>query len=169
MEKKVLLLNSTYEPLKILPWQKAIMLYFGEKATIVSSYDDFDLGTQKFVMQCPAVMVLRRYVNIKNKKVAFSRSNVFSRDNYTCQYCNETPGSNKLTFDHVLPRSRGGITEWNNIVACCYPCNFRKADRTPQEAGMPLLRDPKTPNSFAELARTFRTVSSPTEWDDFLP
>ena len=168
MEKKVLLLNNTYEPLKILPWQKAIMLYFGDKATIIESYDDFDLGTQKFVMQCPAVMVLRKYVNLANKQVTFSRSNVFSRDNYTCQYCSEQPGSNRLTFDHVLPRSRGGRTEWDNIVACCYPCNFRKADRTPQEARMVLLKEPLQPSSFASLSKNFRTSSSPELWDAYL-
>ena len=168
MEKKVLLLNNTYEPLKILPWQKAIMLYFGDKATIIESYDDFDLGTQKFVMQCPAVMVLRKYVNLANKQVTFSRSNVFSRDNYTCQYCSEQPGSNRLTFDHVLPRSRGGRTEWDNIVACCYPCNFRKADRTPQEAKMVLLKEPLQPSSFAALSKNFRTSTSPILWEDYL-
>lgn len=168
MEKKVLLLNSTYEPLKILTWQKAIMLYFGEKASIIESYSDFDLGTQKFTMPCPAVIVLRKYAKINNKKVTFSRSNIFSRDNYSCQYCLEAPGSNKLTFDHVLPRSRGGKTEWTNIVACCYPCNFKKADRTPQEAAMKLAKVPTHPATFSELSRAFKTSTSPAEWDAYL-
>ena len=169
MEKKVLLLNKTYEPLKILPWQKAIMLYFGEKADIIESYDDFDLGTQKFTMQCPAVMVLRKYVNVNNKKVSFSRSNLFSRDNYTCAYCGKQPGSNNLTFDHILPKSRGGRTEWTNIVSSCYTCNFRKANRTPQEAKMPLLINAYMPNSFADLAKSFRTKSAPEVWLPYLP
>jgi len=168
MEKKVLLLNSTYEPMKILTWQQAIMLYFGDKVKVVAEYDDFPLGTQNFTMPCPAVIVLKKYIHLDKKKVTFSRTNVFSRDHYTCQYCGDTPGSSRLTYDHVLPRSRGGKTVWDNIVACCYECNFKKADRTPQEAKMPLLKEPYAPSSFAQLTRNFRSANMPEQWDPFL-
>lgn len=411
MEKKVLLLNSDYQPLKILPWQTAVMLYFKDKVTIVEEYEDFPLGTQKFTMPCPAVVVLRKYVKLSHKRVTFSRTNVFSRDYYTCQYCltpdhkiltadlrwveagslsvgdklvgfdefveqgqkrrfktseiqsyvkeqaelykvilddgeefavtaghrflcrpswgsyewrtttnlkgcylpkhfnmwteddskgagwlagmldgegwlssrennvaiaqntgpvldklkqelslrgfeftetpvsgtrkctrlyikggkseiarllgtirptrllnkfepeqlgtlrakeshkvvsvevmgvgeivkmrtststfiadgylhhncGDQPGASRLTYDHVMPRSRGGKTIWTNIVACCYPCNAKKADRTPEEAKMKLKKKPVAPTSFAQLARSFRTSNTPAEWDPYLP
>lgn len=169
MEKKVLLLNSTFEPMKVLTWQKAVMLYFGGKVKIIESYDDFDLGTQRFTMPCPAVVVLLKYVNLNNKKVTFSRTNVFSRDNYSCMYCSIQPGASNLTFDHVLPRSRGGRTEWENILTCCYPCNFHKADRTPAEAKMKPIKEPIRPHSFAALAKNFRTLTTPAEWETYLP
>lgn len=143
-------------------------MYFSDKVNILESYDDFELGAVSFSMPCPAVVVLRKYVNITGKRVGWSRTNVFSRDYYTCQYCGIQPGHSYLTFDHVLPRSRGGLTTWTNIVTCCHDCNGFKDDRTPEEARMRLLKEPTEPESFQDLARSFKTPDSPALWDPYL-
>lgn len=169
MEKTVLLLNADYSPLKIVPWHKAIFMYFNEKVDIVEDYTDYPIRSVNFTMNCPAVVVLRKYAKISDRRVTFSRTNVFSRDYYTCQYCGAQPGVNKLTFDHVNPRSRGGDTSWENILTSCYPCNSKKADRTPEEASMRMRKHPIKPESFQQLARTFRVDGMPLQWDIYLP
>ena len=169
MEKTVLLLNADYSPLKIIPWHRAIVMYFDNKVNIIESYEDYPIKSVNFTMKCPAVVVLRKYAKISDRRVTFSRTNVFSRDYYTCQYCGIQPGMNGLTFDHVLPRSRGGKTEWENIITSCYSCNSKKADRTPEEARMKIRKNPIKPETFAQLARTFRVNNMPLEWDSYLP
>jgi 5-methylcytosine-specific restriction endonuclease McrA len=88
---------------------------------------------------------LTRYDRVPASTVTFSRRNIFKRDRYTCQYCGTQPGSEELTIDHVLPRSQGGMSSWQNCVLACVECNKRKADRTPEQAGMPLRRRPARP------------------------
>ncbi len=95
----------------------------------------------------PEVVALVEYDRLPSAVVAFSRRNVFKRDRYTCQYCGTQPGTDELTIDHVLPRSRGGQSTWTNCVLACFQCNKRKADRTPEQAGMHLKKRPVRPNS----------------------
>jgi 5-methylcytosine-specific restriction endonuclease McrA len=117
----------------------------------------------------PAVVRLLKYVSQHRDKVKFSRRNVFARDYFTCQYCGVQPGTENLTYDHILPRSRGGKTAWDNITTCCFDCNARKSDCTPKEAGMKLRRLPKKPAIRPQLGRLFlNSPNTPDEWRSWL-
>jgi 5-methylcytosine-specific restriction endonuclease McrA len=140
-----LLLNATYEPMKVISWQRAITLLFLNKAELVEAYDEV-IRSINHAVQKPSVVRLRRYAR-QDRKVKFSRVNVYRRDGFSCQYCGAQPGASSLTLDHVLPRARGGRTEWTNIVTACTRCNAAKADRTPEQAAMPLPRRPFKPSS----------------------
>jgi 5-methylcytosine-specific restriction endonuclease McrA len=158
-----LLLNASYEPMKIISWQRAITLFFLGKVEIVEAYDA-EIRSVATSCPMPSVVRLRRYAR-QERRVKFSRTNVYRRDGFACQYCGVQPGAEVLTLDHVVPRARGGLTEWNNIVTCCASCNARKADRTPEQARMSLPRMPARP--------AFMPPVSPSEathvtWRDYL-
>ncbi|MFO0627856.1 MAG: HNH endonuclease [Polyangiales bacterium] len=140
-----LLLNATYEPMKVISWQRAITLLFLNKAELVEAYDEV-IRSINHAVHKPSVVRLRRYAR-QERKVKFSRVNIYRRDDFACQYCGAQPGAAALTLDHVLPRARGGRTEWLNIVTACTRCNAAKADRTPEQAAMPLRRRPYKPNA----------------------
>jgi 5-methylcytosine-specific restriction endonuclease McrA len=140
---RVLILNASFEPLHVCSVKRAIQLLMTGVALRVEDADAV-LRTPSRAVPVPSVVRLVRYVRRPHRqKVAFNRRNLFRRDDHRCQYCGRR-GSD-LTLDHVQPRSRGGPTSWENVVACCRPCNARKRDRTPEEAGMALARRPKAP------------------------
>lgn len=168
MERRTLLLNASFEPLKIISWQRAIALWFEEKVEILESYVDFTLKSQSITMQCPAVVRLVTFVKCHRNKVKFSRANVFGRDKHKCQYCGSAPGTEELTYDHVLPRSKGGRTEWTNIATCCIDCNKKKADRTPEQAKMKLLSTPRKPDLRPESVIRMTLPVTPDEWLNYL-
>ena len=145
-----LLLNATFEPMKVISWQRAVTLVFLGKVDVVEAYDDAITSVSASVPM-PSVVRLRRYAR-QERRVKFSRTNVYRRDGFACQYCGTQPGVAALTLDHVLPRARGGRTEWNNIVTCCATCNSRKADRTPEQAGMTLYKSPARPGFMPAVA-----------------
>ena len=131
-----LVLNADYRPLSYYPlsiwcWQDAIKAVFLERVNIVSEYDK-TVRSPTFEMRLPSVVSLKTYVK-PSRHPAFTRFNVFLRDRFTCQYCGNRED---LTFDHVIPRSKGGHTTWENVVAACSPCNLRKGDRLPREVDM---------------------------------
>lgn len=99
----------------------------------------------RFRLRVPEVVTLTGYDRLPTTAVTFSRRNIFKRDRFTCQYCGRQPGSEELTLDHVTPRAQGGASRWNNCVLACLTCNTRKADRTPQQAGMRLRKEPVKP------------------------
>lgn len=167
-DRTTLLLNSTYEPLKILSWQRAISLWFIGKVEIVEEYNDFDLASVSVTMKCPAVVRLLKYVKGTRSRVKFSRLAVFSRDNFSCQYCGIQPGTSELTYDHVVPKSRGGRTTWENIATSCLPCNGRKADRTPKEARMRLKTIPVRPAKKAHVRLVLNIPKTPEAWKSYL-
>lgn len=138
-----LLLNASFEPMKVISWQRAITLVFLGKVEVVEAYEHEVRGVNT-TLPMPSVVRLRRYAR-QERRVKFSRANVYRRDNFECQYCGVQPGASELTLDHVNPRARGGRTEWTNIVTCCTTCNARKADRTPEQARMNLARPPVRP------------------------
>ena len=107
--------------------------------------DEPVIRTRTLRLRVPEVITLRNYDRVPENRVTFSRRNVFKRDRFTCQYCGTQPGSEELTIDHVVPRSQGGETSWENCVLACVQCNSTKADRTPERAGMPLRRRPVRP------------------------
>lgn len=141
-----LVLNADYRPLSYYPlsiwsWQDAIKAVFLDRVNIVSQYDRL-VRSPGFVMRLPSVVSLKTYVQ-PARTPAFTRFNVFLRDRFTCQYCH---AREDLTFDHVIPRSRGGQTTWENVVTACAPCNLRKADRLPKQADMHPRQTPFAPS-----------------------
>ena len=121
----------SYYPLSLWPWQDAVKAVFLERVDVVAQYDH-EVRSPSFKMRLPSVIALREFVK-QDRPPAFTRFNVFLRDGFECVYCGATED---LTFDHVIPRSKGGRTSWDNIVAACSPCNLRKGGRMPKEAGM---------------------------------
>jgi 5-methylcytosine-specific restriction endonuclease McrA len=165
---RTLLLNSTYEPLKVIPWQRAVTLLWLGKVEIVRSYER-DVRSVTFKIRMPAVVRLLRFVRRKQPQVSFSRKNLFARDQNSCQYCGKAHDLPDLTYDHVVPRSQGGRTEWTNIVTCCVDCNRRKGGRTPEQAGMRLKHTPKRPERLPGVVTiTIGLKSAPDAWRDFL-
>jgi 5-methylcytosine-specific restriction endonuclease McrA len=139
-----LLLNATYEPLSVVSWKKAITLVLLDKAEILEPQErEVRSATRSFTL--PSVLRLYSRVKVPRRTIQFSRANVYRRDGYRCQYCEVKYPVSRLTFDHVVPRSRGGQTTWENIVTSCSECNRVKGDRTPKEAQMPLASTPKEP------------------------
>jgi 5-methylcytosine-specific restriction endonuclease McrA len=147
-----LVLNADYRPLSYYPlslwgWQDTIKAVFMDRVNIVSEYDR-TVHSPSFIMRLPSVVSLKTYVK-PTRHPAFTRFNVFLRDRFTCQYCN---ARDDLTFDHVTPRSRGGLTTWENVVAACSPCNLRKGDKMPNDADMHPFQKPYAP-TLADLHR----------------
>lgn len=165
--KTALLLNATYEPLRVVPWKKAITLMILGKAEAIERHDRV-VHSANDVFVLPSVLRLVRRVKVPRMGIQFSRVNVYRRDGFTCQYCGEEFNADALTFDHVMPQSRGGSTDWKNIVTSCGPCNRQKGDRTPSEADMPLLTQPKKPRwwPFSESSRNFD--KHPESWRPYL-
>lgn len=143
--ERTLLLSQSYEPIATISWQRAICLLTLGKVEVVEEYD-CSVRSVSVVFKMPAVVRLVRAFRRHKKRVKFSKQNVFARDRWKCQYCGSKPSISELTYDHVLPRSRGGRTSWENIVTACRDCNARKADRTPEEAGMKPRKRPERPD-----------------------
>lgn len=162
-------LNASYEPMRVIPWQDAIGMWLKGTVEIVAEYAQrVYREIEGWSGRMPAVVRLKKYVSAFKHKVKFSRRNVFGRDNYTCLYCGAQPGTEELTYDHVLPRSRGGKTNWENIATCCWDCNEKKADRTPEEAGMKLQYLPYKPKTRPRIGLSLDKPNTPEEWRDFL-
>jgi 5-methylcytosine-specific restriction endonuclease McrA len=164
-----LVLNASYEPLRIVPWKKAITMLFQGKVEVIAVYDREIRGVTVRV-KLPSVLRLLRHVRTRRPfaDVPFSRANVYARDDHRCQYCGGRFGPGHLTFDHVIPVARGGRKGWDNIVTCCIPCNRKKGDRTPEEAGFHLVRRPRRPTALPSLTLTFGVQRAPDSWRDYL-
>lgn len=149
---QVLVLNATYEPLSVVSVKRAVVLLLKEKAELIEAAQA-KLRSKNFSLPRPLVIRLVYYVKIPRRiSLPVTRKTIFARDNYTCQYCNTLPPKQLLTVDHVLPRSRGGKTTWENVVTACQTCNGRKGNRTPVEAGMKLMSEPRRPRYIAIAA-----------------
>lgn len=183
--KKCLLLNADYSPFGIIDWHKAIIWSIKEyecdgsySIEIIDFYpNDYIQGTNK-KFPVPAVARTKKFFQINNYNVNFSRRNILIRDNYTCQYCYQVFDTNQLTYDHVIPKSvwrqKSSPTNWTNIVTCCIKCNRKKGNRTPLEANMKLKNIPIRPqknNKFLPVVQCLSTIKSnmPTEWLAYLP
>ena len=139
----VLVLNADYQALSVCGVERAVGLVFLDKAEVVEARADRKLRSTRASYPWPSVVRLRRYVRVPYRKVLLTRRNVLRRDGHRCVYCG---AGERLTLDHVLPKSRGGPDTWENLVAACTPCNNRKSNRTPEEAGMPLRKRPFRPS-----------------------
>jgi len=142
-------LNASYEPLQLISVRRALILLLQEKAELVEAAMQH-LRAQSVTYSVPLVIRLVRYIRIPRQlRLPCSRRGVFARDRETCQYCGQQPGRAHLTMDHVIPRSQGGQTTWDNVVTACRDCNHRKGGRTPEQANMTLLSIPRQPQYLA--------------------
>jgi 5-methylcytosine-specific restriction endonuclease McrA len=142
--ERTLLLSQGYEPLATISWQRAISLLTLGKVEVIEEYDR-ELRSRYLVIKMPAVVRLIQRFRRGKQAVKFSRHNILARDRWKCQYCGIKVRTSDMTQDHVVPRSQGGRTEWENIVTACGDCNAKKANRTPREAGMRLRKRPEKP------------------------
>jgi len=162
LQQSALVLNRNWQPIHVTCVQRALTLLFGESVRVVDP-DDYQIYSWHdwllvkpdedepavqavhFRVKAPEVVVLNDYDQLPRAVVTYSKRNVFKRDRFTCQYCGTQPGRDELTIDHVVPRSLGGMSNWENCVLACLNCNHRKANKTPQQAGMRLRRPPERP------------------------
>ena len=164
---RTLLLSQGYEPIKIISWQRAMTLLTLDKVDVIEEYDA-EIRATSLIVKVPAVVRLRKAFRRYAKPVKFSRVNIYARDGYRCQYCGTKCSISELTYDHVVPRSRGGKTSWDNIVSCCYACNAKKANRTPAEAKMVLRSMPARPAWVPSVEIRVSTKSIPDAWRDYV-
>src|SRR3954465_13860296 len=136
----------SYYPLSLWSWQEAVKAVFLDRVNIISEYDEV-VRSPNFEMRLPSVISLKEYIHAA-RRPAFTRFNVFLRDSFSCQYCAEPYPSHDLTFDHVVPRSRGGRTTWENVVTACASCNLLKGSRLPRESGMYPRLPPEQPSTY---------------------
>ena len=161
-----LLLTPWMAPHKIISWQTAIVMSFLGKVEVIEEYDEV-VASPSLSIRTPAVVRLKRHMSGAKRGIKFSRANVFTRDSFSCQYCGTRKAPRELSYDHVVPRVQGGKTVWENIVASCYDCNGRKRGRTPEQAGMKLLRSPVKPKSLPMASMTFRADNVPVAWSHY--
>ncbi|HEX2581162.1 MAG TPA: HNH endonuclease [Dongiaceae bacterium] len=168
-----LVLNADFRPLSYFPlslwsWQDAIKAVFLERVNIVCEYENV-VHSPSFSMRLPSVISLKEFI-AQSRYPAFTRFNVFLRDRFRCQYCDETLPAHDLTFDHVIPRSRGGRTRWENVVTACQGCNLKKGSRLPHEAHMNPRRHPSQPSAMElqENGRAFPPNYLHQSWRDYL-
>ncbi len=164
----VLVLNASYEPLSVVSVKRAIVLLLKEKAELIEAAEAY-LRAERRSLRVPLVIRLVCYVRIPlHMSLPLSRRTVIARDRYTCQYCGLQLSRSELTLDHVLPRSRGGETAWENVVAACRPCNQRKGNRTPEEAGYALLSTPRRPRYIALTLLNEHSAGHHSVWQKYL-
>ena len=172
-ECPALVLNADFRPLSYFPlslwsWHDAVKAVVTDRVNVVSSYDRY-VRSPSFALRAPSVIALKDFI-VPNRKPAFTRFNVFLRDRFACQYCGDALPSHELTFDHVVPRFRGGRTTWENMVSACAPCNLRKGGRMPSRASMAPKRLPTQPSTqqLQENGRGFPPNFLHDSWRDFL-
>lgn len=165
--ESVLVLNVTYEPLSVVSMRRAVVLLLKEKAEILEAAER-QIRSASLTLPIPLVIRLVYYVRVPHRVfVPFSRKTVMMRDNYTCQYCGAQPARSELTLDHVLPKVRGGLNTWDNVVCACKVCNNRKGSRTPEEANMTLLSKPERPRYLAVVVLTSQGAHE--AWSKYIP
>ena len=179
----VLVLNKSFLPVQITTVRRAFcLLYAGIAKAVNAQYETFDfdswrqlrvevnddaIGLVDRLIKVPRVILLIAYDRVPKRRVRFSRHNIFARDKNTCQYCGKRFAASDLNLDHVVPRSKGGITSWENVVCSCHRCNRLKGGPTPVQAGMRLISPPRKPSWTPPLNVSLRDVMR-KEWVPFL-
>ncbi len=186
INRKLLVINSNYQPIQTTTLKKAIKKVWNELAVFLlppgddtpiwreMTWGDWRklepregedvLAATERVFKIPEIIKVKEYSDVPNRKVKLSRRAIYRNFKYTCQYCGGQPSVEDLTIDHVIPKAQGGKTAWDNVVVACFKCNHKKAARTPEEAGMKLLNEPKMPHYDVLQGRMIRVDS----WEHFL-
>jgi len=188
---QTLILNQQYRAHEVIDWKDAVTRMFSGKVEVLVQYDEVlahidrqtlstfpelkralrqVIGTdaEELTIKVPAVAVLRRKISATKTGVKFSKINVCLRDNFSCQFCGKKLPMSQLNYDHVVPRSQGGKTVWENVVMSCYSCNDKKRNRTPEQAGMPLLSVPVKPKVLPMNEPYIDPNRIPLEWEEFI-
>ena len=150
LNRRVLVLNQSYEPIMVICAKRAIILILSEKVDALENYRELIHSTY-LTLPLPSVIRLKQYARIRRKGIVLSRKNILKRDNHTCQYCGIR--SVPMTIDHIIPRQRGGEDNWYNLVAACVICNTRKGNRTPRGAQMKLMKRARKPTMILHLQK----------------
>ncbi|HOM70810.1 MAG TPA: HNH endonuclease [Armatimonadota bacterium] len=167
LNQEVLVLNSDYAPLNVCNLKRAISLVFRGKVDVLH-YDHRLIRTLKGTVDAPSVVRLKQHIRRPMPELRLSRRSIFARDNYTCQYCGQK--SKELTIDHVIPKRMGGPSTWENLVCCCRKCNTKKGDKTLQQVGFELKRQPRRPKYVPFIGMTKLAGNSRNgAWRDYLP
>lgn len=166
MSERVLLLNNWFLPTRVIPWQDAIKMVYEKTVDVVAEYSE-TVSSPSVTWNMPAVIRLRRQPSVR-RKIKFSRMNVYQRDDFRCQYCGKRHAWDKLSYDHIVPRARGGRTTYTNIVSACKPCNSRKGRKSCDEAGMWPLREPQVPRHLPSPRPRIDVELAPEEWLPYL-
>jgi 5-methylcytosine-specific restriction endonuclease McrA len=158
----------SYFPLSVWSWQDAVKAVFMDRVSVLSEYETL-VHSPSMAMRLPSVIALKEYIPAA-RRPAFTRFNVFLRDRFECQYCGDGFPTQELTFDHVMPRSKGGRTTWENVVTACSCCNLRKGSRLPRECSMWPLNPPRQPTSWElqDNGRAFPPNYLHESWRDYL-
>lgn len=185
LNRSVLVLNRHWIAVHVCSVRRALTLLYQDLAHVVThDYQTFDfaswrevstaaetdqpmISTPTFDIMIPEVIILRYFSRLPQRSVKFNRRNIFLRDDYTCQYCGTKPGKENLTIDHVVPRSKGGRSTWENVTLACIVCNSRKGDRTPDQAHMPLHRRPRQPHWLSSFTSHLRNPDNEL-WKQFV-
>lgn len=166
-----LVLSTAYQPMRYIDWREAFCLWFSGRVEVIEFHADKFVKTVSETFNVPSIIrfvkgVIKR--NRQSKSAKFNRANVLLRDNGECQYCRIKLDRKNFTFDHVVPVSQGGKTNWKNIVSCCKECNQKKGNRTPSAAGMKIAKEPYVPDNFEIYNKSANGKSIPEEWKDYI-
>jgi 5-methylcytosine-specific restriction endonuclease McrA len=164
LNRNVLVLNQNYEPLSICSAKRAVVLVYLGKAEIIERYDGQMIRSVSVAIPLPSVVRLGFFIQVPHKRILLTRKNVIKRDGHRCQYCGDAHSS--MTVDHVVPRIYGGKDTWDNLVCACIKCNNNKGNRTPEQAGFKLLRQPRRPTYIAFIQQ-FVGISD-QRWKQYL-
>ena len=163
-----MVLNASYQPIKVISWQKAIVLWFQEKVDVLE-FQEVEVRSPSRGFKLPSVLRLKSYSkHLFNRQVKFNRQNIFVRDHFTCQYCAKKLSEKKLTVDHVVPLSKGGTHEWSNVVAACGTCNNKKGNKSLEQANLKLKKKPDAPGWIVSTQWELNTNRVPDEWRPYL-
>jgi 5-methylcytosine-specific restriction endonuclease McrA len=176
--RKVLLIDAAMQPIAVVPLKAALIklysseerkrkdIWFAKPSVIAYSEDGALIGVKRDI-PVPSIIQLGRVVPIHRQRVRFCRKSIFARDEFTCQYCGGEFKSERLTYEHVVPRAQGGKTSWENVVTACIDCNQRKANRTPEQANMKLLSKPAKPTYVMQVKARIDYKQMPKEWAEY--
>ena len=163
LNRRVLVLNQSYEPLMVIGAKRAVILLLNEKVDSLENYRE-KIHSAYISLPLPSVIKLKHYARIRRKEIVLSRKNILKRDNHTCQYCGVR--SVPMTIDHVISRKKGGEDTWDNLVAACVPCNTRKGNHSPREVQMALVKIPRKPTMILHLQKFVKQFQS--SWRPYL-
>ena len=164
LNRKVLVLNQSYEPLMVIGAKRAICLLLTDKSECIQNYADI-IRSQSFSMNLPSVIRINKYIHVFRNEVILNRINILKRDNFTCQYCSKK--SNSMTIDHVIPKNKGGKDRWDNLVAACSKCNTKKGNNLLENIEMKLLKKPKKPN-YLFYFKQYINAGVQDSWKEYL-